>query len=463
MEVSIYLILETLIENIKKEASNLMGINWIIFEFCNSFFGIYVMLLLSKALLNENRKTQKSQKRIQYLTYTISVFVSFFIDLIFMDNLYVISSKTIILMFVIAFVFFRANIYWYLIASFVFNILTGMAELISTFVITWAYNVEFNLVMKTTPPRFYTILATDFIVIFLIKTLTYLRKGKIDNIPVKIWLPLLILPIFSMLITIQVILVSMEQMKPYSFFSITGIVGLLYSNLIIFSIIEGALRYNEENKKLGILKDQLAIQKEHNEKLTENQFRVQQLSHDFKQQIQGLLHLCESNNYDELKKSISLFAAQQQKIKPTINTGNPMLDALLTNKKEIAERNSISCVWDINIPQNITIPIIELNALLGNAIDNAIEACQRSEKEKFIFLQMRTEESVFLCEIKNTIGQVPVKNDDRLITLKKDKLYHGIGMKSMAECCKRINGQMNYDFDEFIFEVRMLIPVVAQY
>lgn len=424
-----------------------MSVDWLIFEICNSTFGIFMMTLLAKGLIKDNRFVKTS---IKILMYILSIMISILVDIIFLDNMFVISFKTIVLIFIITNIFYKTKIYWTVICAFLFIVITGIAELSSSLIIAWAYNVEYSSVMDVATPRFYSILVTNFIVVFIIKTFTYMIKGKVDVLPIQIWIPLVLLSVFSMFTTIQIILASFADQTPYSFFSIIGVIGLLYSDIILFIFIENVLRRNEENKRLSILEAQLTIQKEHNMKLSENQFYTQQLAHDFKQHIQGFSHLCANKRYEELEKNIYLLSEQQECIKKVINTENPMLDALLTFKKEIAEKNGIHCAWNICISPNINIPIIELNSLLGNALDNAIEGCLRSNEEKVIIVQMRQDENIFLCEIKNTIGKMPKKKDDELETLKEDKKNHGIGLKSMIECCKKINGQMNFDYDNSI-------------
>ncbi|MCL2083268.1 MAG: ATP-binding protein [Oscillospiraceae bacterium] len=436
-----------------------MGSGWIILEFFNAIFGIYMMLLFSEGLL----KSGKTKHTLQtYAVFCIAVVISFVINIYFITDMLTISAKTLVLALIISKVYCKAKNAVSVVCALLFFLMVGVSELLAALLITINPAVEFEAMMETTVHRYYAILLVNFIVFILTKIMTRIRKGSLGTLPLKMWLALILLPLVSVLTTLQITYVNIFAENVYPLLSAFVIVGLLYSNLFIFGIFEGILRRNADREKMGVLEAQLAIQKEHNDKIVKNQTYIQQMHHDFKQYIQAFLHLCNTGKYGELSEKLLLLAQEQQKrIQFTINTGNPMLDAVLTNKKETAESEGIRCIWDFNIPPDLPVPIIDLIALLGNGIDNAAEACQRTpaETEKVIRFSMKTDENALLCEIKNTLGAKPKTEDGKLVTLKKDTKHHGIGLQSMAECCKRLNGQMSYDFDDSMFETRIFIPL----
>jgi len=136
-----------------------------------------------------------------------------------------------------------------------------------------------------------------------------------------------------------------------------------------------------------------------------------------------------------------------------------MVDALLTAKRETAEKQCVVCKWHIELPPKLPLSMMELVAFLGNAIDNAIEACQAVDAEKYIAVTLRVENNVLLCEITNPFSKQPITANDTLITTKPNAQQHGVGLRSMQADCMKMNGQMSYSYDDGVFELRMLAPL----
>lgn len=428
---------------------------WVFFEICNAFFGVLMIKMLAESFLRDKQKLPMWSSIIILLTATC---ISFLISTFMNGNFLIVSLKTVLVAFIISYVFCRSKIYWHGIVAFLYCLLGSGFEILSAYIITIPQNIQISDVVEMNSYRYQTVIVADLLVFMTVKIISRIRKGDVYDIPLKIWAVLCLLPIFSILTTLQIVFNSASDKSSISFLSVLSVLGLLYTNVLIFSLVESVIRQSANNKKIIAFEAQLAVQKEHNLKLAESRTQVQQLSHDFKHHVQALKFLCEAAQFEELSKSISDLAERQKYVKPMLDTGNPYLDSVLTAKRESAEQANIQWSWNIQIPAELPIPFIDLNSILCNALDNAIEACLRTEDERFISLDIHTSDNVLLCEVKNSVGQPPKMHDGHLKTLKTDIQHHGIGLRSISECCKRLGGQMSYDFDESIFELRFLIP-----
>ena len=95
---------------------------------------------------------------------------------------------------------------------------------------------------------------------------------------------------------------------------------------------------------------------------------------------------------------------------------------------------------------------------MGNLWDNAIEACKCiQDEETWIDFKMRIRPEKFLVEIINPYREILKDNTGRLMTIKKDKSFHGIGMKTMRSIIERYNGYFNYVSIDHIFKVEIMI------
>lgn len=101
--------------------------------------------------------------------------------------------------------------------------------------------------------------------------------------------------------------------------------------------------------------------------------------HDYKNNIISLTRLAEDGNIEEVRK----YLKRENELVDTkmfyIKTGNDIVDAMVNTKQKIAEQKGIIFVINATIPEKCRINEIDLDNILGNLIDNAIEACEKEE------------------------------------------------------------------------------------
>ena len=100
-----------------------------------------------------------------------------------------------------------------------------------------------------------------------------------------------------------------------------------------------------------------------------------------------------------------------------------------------------------------------LCGVLGNALDNAIEACDRvSEKERLVKIFMKVERKDLFIEIKNRYdGTIFKAQDGRLISRKENPQEHGMGLRIMHELLEHADGNVETMWDEHVFTLRVMI------
>lgn len=93
--------------------------------------------------------------------------------------------------------------------------------------------------------------------------------------------------------------------------------------------------------------------------------------------------------------------------------------------------------------------------ILANTLDNAIEACERYEGDnKFIYFALSKQNTNLFIRISNSSHYVNIKS---LETEKMDRIQHGLGLESISESVKQINGIINIMYENNIFTTELLI------
>lgn len=189
----------------------------------------------------------------------------------------------------------------------------------------------------------------------------------------------------------------------------------------------------------------------------ENIALLNQKSHDLKHQIRALRQISKEDfeaYLDEIEENVSIYEA-------IVKSGNHVLDTILTEKSLYCKnrRIQVSCVADGS--QMDFIDTVDLYAILGNAMDNAVEAVEKFEEiEKRQIDVMIYREQNFL--IMNFINPMPGKliyEGEFPVTTKRDKRFHGFGLRSIWHVVKKYDGFLNISEEDGCFSLKMLIPI----
>lgn len=189
----------------------------------------------------------------------------------------------------------------------------------------------------------------------------------------------------------------------------------------------------------------------------ENIALINQKCHDLKHQIYALRNIdgAEKKQYlDEIAESVQIYEAMVQ-------TGNEVLDTILTEKSLYCKEKGItvSCVADGG--QLDFINTVDLYAILGNAIDNAIEAVEKleqQEKRQIDVLIYRKEQFVAINVI-NPLAESLVYEDGLPVTTKENKNFHGFGLKSIKYMAKKCGGILTIREEAGCFSLMILLPI----
>jgi len=144
-----------------------------------------------------------------------------------------------------------------------------------------------------------------------------------------------------------------------------------------------------------------------------------------------------------------------------IETGNNLLDGLLGEKRSIARSNNISMSVDVDISPIDYISQVDICSIFGNALDNAIEGALNADGEDR-FIRVKSSVSMGFVNIhicNSCLSTVSVRSaHNPLESTKRNKLPHGIGIKSMRAAVHKYGGNLNYEAADGVFSLYILFP-----
>lgn len=180
-----------------------------------------------------------------------------------------------------------------------------------------------------------------------------------------------------------------------------------------------------------------------------------QQMHNIKHELIYICNCLEENKiscaYESSKKYLEKFDLIERKIW----TGFSSFDFVLNYKKAEFDKKRIKFFLDIDI-QQIEIPEDDLMIILGNLLDNAMEAAEKCEN-KYIKLKSRNINNMLLLKIENSSSQLPQMKNGVFISNKNNKNDHGFGIESVKRIVDEHEGEIHFQYSENYFQVEILI------
>ena len=221
--------------------------------------------------------------------------------------------------------------------------------------------------------------------------------------------------------------------------------GLLYINIVICAYVDVLSRAYESEKETQLTKQQLEVQRNYYMDVMERQEETRSLWHDIKKYMASMESLVGNENKEEAQRCLERLHSAFQKSTAIVDTGNTLIDSILTYGMKKAEETGVHLCPDIWVNSSFDFPATDLFVIIGNTIDNAIEACSKADTaDRIVSISLYQKNHLLIYEIKNPYkyGSDP-----------KPGKIHGYGLKNVRACVERNNGEMSITKENGTFDV----------
>lgn len=139
--------------------------------------------------------------------------------------------------------------------------------------------------------------------------------------------------------------------------------------------------------------------------------------HDYHNHLQAMKAYVKMGQYDRLEEYLGLLEQDLDHVNQLIETGNVNLDAILNSKISLAQKNGIEIDYQAKCPETLAVSDIDLCALIGNLLDNAVESCEKLTTEKpFIRLYIGVLKKQLYISVSNATNETVRKMDSEYIS-----------------------------------------------
>ena len=307
-------------------------------------------------------------------------------------------------------------------------------------------------------PRMLTLVSAQLIIVYLqMVSLKILNKGENNSsFNVQEWIIILSLLGISILISAVLNFISLEGVsKRGHYFVVLIFFGVLLVNIMILYIVSNLSRANNARHENQLLIFRQEYNQQYISSANAEYEVIRRIRHDFKDNISAVYRLVEEDRKQEALKYMKEYLAELAEKEVFIKTNNPVVNAVINSKLSAAKSYGINIVC-ICISDFSGIADLDLCSLLSNILDNAISACKSCLPEsKRIYMNISADEYKYDFCVKNTISTSVLKNNPKLLTDKRNKKEHGLGVKIIKSIAEKYEGKVDFyeESDEFCCRV----------
>ncbi|QOX63367.1 GHKL domain-containing protein [Anoxybacterium hadale] len=413
-----------------------------------NIFLVYTIYKLMKVFFDVNR-TSKKIERLSYITYGALITITYF----------TVNIPAVLILFnIVAFFFLTFNYEATIKKRVLSALLTYLILLLIEFIGILPFESSaFSPLKENASVSIYGLIVCrllSFVAALILGNFKNIRKG--ESVPNSNWLCIILIPMASLYL--HLLLFYAEGLHSGHIFA--GVVLLFLINFAAFYLYDAITAAMSEKMQSMLALEQNKYYEKQFELIKTAVQTTSTIRHDLKNHMFSIQTLTEEGKngavLDYIENIMEDLGAKQN----LATSGNTVIDSIINFKFQDAEQRGIRTTLELRIPDDsIGIPSFDLTIILGNLLDNAIEAAARVGENRYLNVKIRLDKGRLLIQVENPYkGEIKGSNG-KLLTTKADNENHGIGLDSIKKTIQKYDGTMDIHYADNIFCVSLLLYV----
>lgn len=406
-------------------------------------------------------------RKYKYLIQNVGAYI-IAISLIFVinsfENTILNFIANIVLYFVLVGVLFEGSLKEKIFYFIVFYTAFAGVEIIFEFILSFLLGKDYSWEIQT---ELFKLLVTclekltTFVILFLIKKRINKEKYGMDNM---LLLYSFILPIATFWVY-SALFYSGSMIRISGISEIILIIGcilLLFSNALIFLMYDYVFHLNKEKQILEMASLKTSMEKKYYDRMEKVNIEQAHYMHDLKSLLRTIGNLALKDENAEIMSVIQDMKIRIGEMEDEFFCRNKVLNTILCEKKRETTDNDITFNAYVEPGVNLNfIQDIDIIIIMGNLVDNAIEASKKVEDGYIDINIFETQKGHFLVmRIENKFDGIVNKHGDNFNSTKDDPGKHGMGIRNIRSCIEKYNGFLQIDVEESVFIVSVVFTIL---
>ena len=233
--------------------------------------------------------------------------------------------------------------------------------------------------------------------------------------------------------------------------------GVALLEILLFLVMEGTLFLYKKGFEAQTEQFRRDLMENQYEEIKGVYMDMRGWRHDYHNHMQVMKAQLALGNLTEIREYLNALEKELDHVDTLVKSGNLMVDAILNSKLTLARRQKISVNCKVKVPEKLPVEDVDLCVILGNLMDNALEACRQiEESERFLRIYMTVNKSQLYLSIQNSAKAEPDFEERNYITKKRGN--HGLGMKRVQTATEKYHGYLNLANEPGIFAAEVTMP-----
>lgn len=355
-----------------------------------------------------------------------------------------------VLIVVMCCVLYSGNLLTKIILAVLISVFWTLMEFIVGYILLLV-NVDFYTI------QFYGTLFSKILTLGIIRVLQlFFKDENIQGLSVKYEIILLMVIVGNMLVVYNIFSLGIKYDSLIN--PLITLFIMLILNVLTFQVYLKLAEVMEIRTANAVYEQQLEMCTIHMQEKENLMLEFRNARHDMKQHMIVMIEYLENNEIDKAKEYLANFVEWNQFEKLGISrSDNIVIDAIINAKYMSARTNEIEFIAKVSIPIQLPFENGDLSILLGNILDNAIEASLKLEiKLRKINLIVNYDKNILIVVCKNNYtGNLIKDKSGMLLTNKQDFRNHGLGLRSVHKIADKYHGSVvvDYNLQEFVLKV----------
>jgi sensor histidine kinase regulating citrate/malate metabolism len=241
------------------------------------------------------------------------------------------------------------------------------------------------------------------------------------------------------------------------------VISILTINIVIYGLFQSISGHMQEASESKNANQQYIHMHDYYSEVIRSSKDTRRLWHDMNNHFITIGYQLKQQAYDEASDYVNSICSELDKSMLLHISGYYEIDAMLSHKFKVASEKGIRVEHDIQVSKLESIKMVDMSIISGNALDNAIEACDRViGNHKFIKIVVHSANSILSINITNSVNIETIRKQGNKFISSKDRdesEIHGYGLYNIGTVVKKYGGNMITEVSNDEFELSMVIPL----
>lgn len=421
-----------------------MSVIELIFNAVFNVLNIYIFFRVAKLFVSKKDNPIFLQTVVYAMVWMINCIVRFCFD-----NMYLTTLSLFFLLLIAIFILYNGSVIGKLLAV-ISTIAFGIVfEEFVWRLLSWLGDGSPNKAAGSLLSSFlYIVLILLIERIFYVEKAEYISKSSYYNF---------VLILMGSIVLVEV-LASVEEKYEWILIGLSAICLINISTFFLYDKVNEVFREKVESQ---VMEEKILMNENQLELMKQSQENIRSLWHDMKNHLLLLDTYLKQKDYEGASGYIANIEEYMHVPGQYVNSGNHEVDAVLNYRLGKAEKIGCQVETKLTVPDTSFMPAFDLNMILGNLLDNAMEALEHV-KEKELSVKLTYNKGILVIHICNTFDGTIHHKDGAFLTRKKDRGNHGLGLHNVEYIVKKYNGEQNIQIDENMFCISIILYLTAE-